>query len=65
MHSANCNLFAGGGFEILQDLPKCDREPQSEVMLLEKWWWNTCSTCSTHGWYKPLIYKNEMSAKCS
>ena len=26
-------------FEILQELPKCDTETQSEPMLLEKWCW--------------------------
>ena len=25
-------------FKMLQELPKCDRETQSEQMLLEKWW---------------------------
>ena len=30
------NPFAGEGFEILQELPKCDTETRSEQMLLEK-----------------------------
>ena len=30
----SCNLFAGGGFEILQESPKCDTEARSEQMLL-------------------------------
>ena len=29
-------FFAGGGFEMLPELPKCDTETGSEQMLLEK-----------------------------
>ena len=29
-------------FEILWEFSKCDRETQSEQMLLEKWLWQTC-----------------------
>ena len=41
-------------FEILQELPKCDTETQSEQMLLEKWhpW-----TSLMQGCYKPSICK--------
>ena len=34
--SVSHNLFANGGFEIIQELPKCDPEAGSEQMLLEK-----------------------------
>ena len=30
------NLFAGGGLEILQELPKCDKEIKSEQRRLKK-----------------------------
>ena len=41
-------------FEILQELPKCDTETQSEQMLLEKWHQQTCSMQGSH---KPSICK--------
>ena len=31
------HVFAGRGFEILQELPKCATETQNEQTLLEKW----------------------------
>ena len=31
--SASCNLFSG--FEIFQELPKCDKEIQNKQLLLE------------------------------
>ena len=34
--SVSHNFFASGGFEIIQELPKCDPEAGSEQMLLEK-----------------------------
>ena len=32
------NLFASGGSEILQELPKCDTKTESEQMLLGQWY---------------------------
>lgn len=43
-------------FEILQELPKCDTETQSE-QILEKWRQQTCLTAGCH---KPSICQ-----KCS
>lgn len=34
----------GNKFEVLQEWPKCDTDTQSKQMLLEKWYWQTCST---------------------
>ena len=44
------NLFASGGSEILQELPKCDTETESEQMLLGKWYE---LTYSVQGGHKP------------
>ena len=35
-------------FEILQELPKHDTEAQSEQMLLEKWYQQTCLAQNCH-----------------
>ena len=43
-------------FEISWELPKRDTETGSEQVLLEKWSWRTCSTL---GYYKPLIWKKK------
>ena len=40
--------------EILQELPKCDTEAQSEQLLVEKEPWQSCSM---QGCQRPLIYK--------
>ena len=37
--SVSHNLFAGGGFDLLWELTKCDTETQSEQVLVEKWHW--------------------------
>ena len=42
------NLFASGGSEILQELPKCDTETESEQMLLGKWYELTYSVQGGH-----------------
>ena len=48
------NLFASGGSEILQELPKCDTETESEQMLLGKWYE---LTYSVQGGHKPSTWK--------
>ena len=44
---------------ILRELPKCDRQTQSEQMLLEKWCQQTCSEYSYH----KLICKKKKKKK--
>ena len=46
-------FFAGGGFEIMQEWPKCDTETGSEQMLLGKRCWETSSM---QGCQKPSIW---------
>ena len=56
------NLFAGGGFEILQELPKCDTETQSKQMLLE----NGTNRHPRHRVPAILQFvKNAVSMKCN
>ena len=56
----SCNLFAGEGFEIAQELPKCDTEKASHQMLLEKW----CQqVCSKQGHHKVSTCRNAIFAK--
>lgn len=46
-------------------LPKCDTETQSEQMLLQRWWSQTCSAQGYHTSSVCLKKKKAISSKCN